>query len=126
MQSSVERGSSITPKQRMQSPRIFLAKLAEQASVVEGKELVVVVVVVVETGEQILPINSYPSSQEQTGKPPTSDAFSMHVQVSPGRGSSKTPMHGIQSPRILRAWPDSHGVRVVVLVVVVEVDVDRQ
>ena len=110
----------------MQSPRIFLAKLVAQASVVAGNELVVVVVVVVESGEQTSPINSNPSSQEQTGKPPTREAFSMQVQISPGRGSSKIPMQGMQSPLILCAWPDSHGARVVVVVVVVDVVVEIQ
>lgn len=107
--------------QGIQSPRIFLAKPEPQdPGVVDVVDVVVVAVVVIAT--QLLSTSLKPSSHKQSGKPSIRDAFSLQVQVSPGRGSSKTPMQEIHSPRIFRVCPELQA-KVVVVVVVVVVDV---
>ena len=106
----------------MHWPRIFLTWPASQdASVVDV--VVVNVVEVVVAGMQYSSILMKPSSHRHTGNPSIRAAFSLHVQVSPGRGSSWTPMHKMQTPAEFKAISSEHTSSVVDVLVVVVVDV---
>jgi hypothetical protein len=102
LQSTVINGIAMFPKHRIQSPRIFLAKLFSHSA-----SVVVVVVVVVVVGEknlvQVLSVSVNPSSHWHQGAISERDASAPQVQSSVESGSSITPKQRIQSPRIFRA-----------------------
>jgi hypothetical protein len=124
VQSSVDKGLSIAPKQRIQIPRLFLTIPSSHSAgcVVVDVVVVVVVVVVDEVVETVVdivvlvatvvdvvvtgthsPFSSLkPSSQKQIGAYCDIDAFSMQLQINPESGDSTKPRHVIHSPALFK------------------------
>jgi len=124
VQSSVDKGLSIAPKQRIQIPRLFLTIPSSHSAgcVVVDVVVVEVVVVVDEVVETVVdivvlvatvvdvvvtgthsPLSSLkPPSHKQIGAYCDIDAFSMQLQINPESGDSTNPRHVIHSPTLFK------------------------